>query len=663
MQTVLGPVVDGVKARWQALRLWASQYVLDLLAGYHDRYVAHAAHTSWHIKVWGVLSGTVLKAAMLAEYESKYDFAKRLQSLHASDRFLGTLEEGSFPKLVSALKQEHGVKLVYCWHALTGYWSGLHPGTEDAAGESGLEDLEVSVQTPIPTRGALQVEPRLSWDALTLKGVGVSSRGKMERFYDKLHSYLSSCNVDGVKVDVQATPTMLGAGRGGSAVATREMVHAMERSVSKTFGREQCINCMCHPIECLYSYQDTCVARASEDFYPNDAASHTLHVANVAYNSLFLGEIVFPDWDMFQSNNSVATLHAVARAVGGCSVYISDHPGEHDLELLKRIVLPDGSVLRALQPAKPTRDCLFADVTMDGETACKVWNRNGCGGGVVAAFNLQGSHWDRVGRRMMSNGGPDYKAPLVSASVGPKDFEAPSSQAEWAVLSTHWAVDGALLRTNVAISSYAGRSAATLAPKECAIYTFAPVSVAHSKQAEVKWAALGLENMFNAGGAILAADAGAFLCLPHALSPHAEASHDSPTSVRPLAPPLARPDAHRGAPPGRKRVDPPAGARAGEPGGVCVAQAEGRAGGWGCARPRLCLRSGAGHSANPSVSAGRPRCRRRPPDAAHGRPDFAVTAFGRCLCLESASAPCLRQRSLRACACMPVRVGECIMSM
>jgi hypothetical protein len=187
------------------------------------------------------------------------------------------------------------------------------------------------------------VEPQQSWGALTLKGVGVSSRGKMDEFYDRMHSYLRSCNVDGVKVDVQAAATMLGAGRGGSAVATREMVQAMERSVSKTFGREQCINCMCHPIECLYAYQDTCVARASDDFYPNDAASHTLHVANVAYNSLFLGEIVFPDWDMFQSNNSVATLHAVARAVGGCSVYISDHPGEHDLKLLKRIVLPDGS--------------------------------------------------------------------------------------------------------------------------------------------------------------------------------------------------------------------------------------------------------------------------------------------------------------------------------
>jgi len=511
--SLLGTFCEAVMSRWQALCLWASQCVLRLLSGYHDNFVAHAAHTSWQIKMWRLLSGTVLKAAIVAECEGKYDFAKRLQSLHASDRFLGTLADASFPNLVSTLKGEYGVKLVYCWHALTGYWSGVHPGTQDAAGNTGLEDLEISVQTPIPTCGALQVEPQQSWGALTLKGVGVSSRGKMDEFYDRMHSYLRSCNVDGVKVDVQAVATMLGAGRGGSAVATREMVQAMERSVSKTFGREQCINCMCHPIECLYAYQDTCVARASDDFYPNDAASHTLHVANVAYNSLFLGEIVFPDWDMFQSNNSVATLHAVARAVGGCSVYISDHPGKHDLQLLKRIVLPDGSVLRALHPGKPTRDCLFADVTMDGETACKVWNRNACGGGVVAAFNLQGAHWDRVGRRSQSNGGPDYKAPLVSASVAPRDFECRCENATWAVLSTHWAVDGTLVHAGFSISAYADRSVTTLKPKECAIYTFASVRVARSRHAEVKWAALGLENMFNAGGAILAADAGAYICI------------------------------------------------------------------------------------------------------------------------------------------------------
>ena len=52
----------------------------------------------------------------------------------------------------------------------------------------------------------------------------MASRRKMGDVYRRMHSFLSACNVDGVKVDVQATVTMLGQDRGGSAVASREMI-------------------------------------------------------------------------------------------------------------------------------------------------------------------------------------------------------------------------------------------------------------------------------------------------------------------------------------------------------------------------------------------------------------------------------------------------------
>eukprot|EP00966_Prymnesium_polylepis_P007480 171955-Prymnesium_polylepis.1 len=120
----------------------------------------------------------------------------------------------------------------------------------------------------------------------------------------------------------------------------------MEASVAAHFGTA-CINCMCHSMENLYNYAHTAVARASDDFYPMRPDSHTCHIVNVAYNSLFVGEICLPDWDMFHSLHEVAALHAAARAIGGCPVYVSDAPGQHDVQLLRRLVLPDGSVLRA----------------------------------------------------------------------------------------------------------------------------------------------------------------------------------------------------------------------------------------------------------------------------------------------------------------------------
>jgi len=50
---------------------------------------------------------------------------------------------------------------------------------------------------------------------------------------------------------------------------------------------------------CTFSSKKSAVARASEDFTPREPTFQTLHIASVAFNSLLLGEIVVPDWDMF----------------------------------------------------------------------------------------------------------------------------------------------------------------------------------------------------------------------------------------------------------------------------------------------------------------------------------------------------------------------------
>ena len=49
----------------------------------------------------------------------------------------------------------------------------------------------------------------------------------------------------------------------------------------------------------MVSAKKSAVARASEDFMPREPTLQTLHIASVAFNSLLLGEIWVPDWDMF----------------------------------------------------------------------------------------------------------------------------------------------------------------------------------------------------------------------------------------------------------------------------------------------------------------------------------------------------------------------------
>ena len=100
------------------------------------------------------------------------------------------------------------------------------------------------------------------------------------------------------------------------------------------------------------------------------------HMVHCAYNSLWMGNFIHPDWDMFQSTHPCAEFHAASRAVSGGPIYVSDHVGKHNFQLLKTLVLPDGSLLRCQHYALPSRDCLFQDPLHDGKTMLKIWNLN-----------------------------------------------------------------------------------------------------------------------------------------------------------------------------------------------------------------------------------------------------------------------------------------------
>lgn len=50
---------------------------------------------------------------------------------------------------------------------------------------------------------------------------------------------------------------------------------------------------------CCCSSKISAITRASDDYYPENPSTQTLHIAAVSYNSIFLGEVVVPDWDMF----------------------------------------------------------------------------------------------------------------------------------------------------------------------------------------------------------------------------------------------------------------------------------------------------------------------------------------------------------------------------
>lgn len=101
-----------------------------------------------------------------------------------------------------------------------------------------------------------------------------------------------------------------------------------------------------------------------------------VHMIHCSYNSFWQGQFLQPDWDMFQSDHLCAEFHAGSRAICGGPVYVSDKVGRHNFDLLRKLVLPDGTILRCQHFALPTRDCLFANPLFDGKTMLKIWNLN-----------------------------------------------------------------------------------------------------------------------------------------------------------------------------------------------------------------------------------------------------------------------------------------------
>ena len=327
-----------------------------------------------------------------------------------------------------------------------------------------------------PTPHLLLVEPALAWDPSALVGVGSVAPNKLEEMYKRMHTYLADAGIDGVKVDAQSGIGAFGVGNGGGSTIAQACVRAVENSAKSAFSagsrlkfseknalfnlqlqqrvgtlgqivrktrgilglsaqnRAQEVDsggllkdsplaltgCMCHSTENLLNYYETSMARASDDFYPKDMAAQTVHLVSCAYNTVMLGEIATTDWDMFHSKHPFAAMHAAARAISGGPVYVSDSPGNHDPDLLGRLVLPDGGILRAQIPARPTVDCLFSDVQQDGISAMKLWSLNKVGA-VAGVFNVQGSSWDRKQRRYVQYT-PSIILPTLTTELRPRDI-------------------------------------------------------------------------------------------------------------------------------------------------------------------------------------------------------------------------------------------------
>jgi raffinose synthase len=278
--------------------------------------------------------------------------------------------------LVTTLRSQFHIPHVGVWHTFQGYWSGVDPASE--IGRAHRLFTGVS--------GNALPDPR-------------SEKG--ESFYSDWYRGLKDSGIDFVKVDGQGNnvkftdglmPLFVSGGgqhRNFQEAARRYFSDPATTSNGLSAGLNA-INCMEMSLENAYNWSISNLARNSDDYLPDNPQNVKEHIYQNAYNAYWIANFAYPDWDMFQSHDAHAEYHAVARAISGGPVYITDEPGKERPEILLPLVFSDGRLLMLDAPGQVTRDILLTDVALEA-VPLKVFgniSRPGLSVAMVAAFNV-----------------------------------------------------------------------------------------------------------------------------------------------------------------------------------------------------------------------------------------------------------------------------------
>jgi hypothetical protein len=256
-----------------------------------------------------------------------------------------------FSPLIKKLKSEYGIKYTGVWHAFNGYWNGIDP--ESKLGQEYKDRLYSWKQTG--NDGANK-----TYHFIKPEG------NNLYDFYSAQQGYLKKEGFDFVKVDNQLVVERMAVGNYPIFSLSEKMHEALFKSADKYFGGAV-VNCMDMTAEAYINFGSSAVARAVEDYFPYEEGetydlqkgNAAAHVLQAVYNSLYFSQMVYPDFDMFQSHNPNGIFHALARTLNNGPIYLTDKPGEQNFDILNKIVFSDGKSVRSETPLLPTEDCLF----------------------------------------------------------------------------------------------------------------------------------------------------------------------------------------------------------------------------------------------------------------------------------------------------------------
>ena len=371
--------------------------------------------------------------------------------------------------LVEQAKNEFDIQRILIWHTLWGSWDGVDPNVFP-------ESRNV---TYLPTGRFAKDDSKIVDDVLKVATTGVSFYPTSYKdknfnipgptftdFYNRYYSYLSKQGIDGYKVDAMAWIEPLGnQGFGGRVNVMKELLRGIETASNKYFNNEG-INCSSSSNDYLFNALGSNVTRTSPDFFPNNPESHGFHILTNAHTSFWMGEIITPDWDMFQSGHRAGSFHAAARSISGGPVYVSEEGKDINPDILNALIVGNGQVLRCIEPGRICKSSLFTDTGID-KIAINIFNINSHNS-IIGTFNC------------VSDSVSD-----VTSIIKPSDVEG--------ITGDDFIVYDYMNKT-LSVANKQTQFTSVLSPLAFNLYTIAPFKNGFS--------ALGLEGKYNMGASI-----------------------------------------------------------------------------------------------------------------------------------------------------------------
>ena len=180
-------------------------------------------------------------------------------------------------------------------------------------------------------------------------------------FYEAFTGSVKDYGFDAVKVDFQSLQLRHLAGEVDNAA---QMSNYNSQAFDQALHEQDLglINCNWHNPLNFFNCKYSNVGRCSMDYVKNNLFSARRHLFQSYANTLWIGQLVWCDHDMFHSSDKMAgRIMAVSKAVSGGPVYLSDAPTEFDRDAVKPLCYTDGRLLRPLAPATPLPDSVFVD--------------------------------------------------------------------------------------------------------------------------------------------------------------------------------------------------------------------------------------------------------------------------------------------------------------